>query len=312
MDALAQEFDTPRAELEADVLGFCGEIVRRGILVNRYSFNDHFMSLTQSSSLVLASLDIGRVLADRDGVTFRSQGMCMSPTMRPGDVLRIEPRIAMQVQIGDIAVCRGHDYLFSHRVIGKGECAGRAFIVTRPDRSYEGSDGPTFDENLLGVVVTITRNGKRVPLPPTAYPFLLRQYYRARIGLIEARSRAWWWLVNMVARWQTRAWYCWLARRWFALARPRVSFVVRVPLRATDAIYQHIPAAEFKPTNGEWQGRKLERWMLALHFNADKEPVALALFVPGDDGWQMQETQVRVRYRGMGLEEMLAKKSDDA
>jgi hypothetical protein len=30
--ALAQEFDTPRAELEADVLGFCGEMVRRGIL----------------------------------------------------------------------------------------------------------------------------------------------------------------------------------------------------------------------------------------------------------------------------------------
>ena len=32
VDALAQEFDTPRAELEADVLGFAGEMVRRGIL----------------------------------------------------------------------------------------------------------------------------------------------------------------------------------------------------------------------------------------------------------------------------------------
>ena len=35
VDTIAQEFDTPRAELEADVLGFCGEMVRRGILVNR-------------------------------------------------------------------------------------------------------------------------------------------------------------------------------------------------------------------------------------------------------------------------------------
>ena len=256
-------------------------------------------------SLVLASLDIGRVLADRDGVTFRAQGTCMYPTVRSGDVLRIESRAAAQVNVGDIAVCRGKDWLFSHRVIGKGERAGRAFIVTRPDRSRQGSDGPTFDENLLGVVVTITRNGKRVPLTPTAYPFLRRQYYRARIGLIEARPRAWLGLVNKVARWQTRAWYCWLARRWLAFARPRVSFVVRVPLRATDAIYQPIPADAFKPTNGEWQGRKLERWMLALHFNADKEPAALAHFVPGDDGWQMQETQTRVRYRGMGLEEMI-------
>ncbi len=30
--ALTQEFDAPRAELEADVLGFAAEMVRRGIL----------------------------------------------------------------------------------------------------------------------------------------------------------------------------------------------------------------------------------------------------------------------------------------
>jgi len=263
------------------------------------------MSLTRPSSLVLASLDIGRVLADRDGVTFHAQGTCMYPTMRPGDVLRIESRAAAQVNVGDIAVCRGNGFLFGHRVIATGERDGRAHVVTRSDRSHEGSDGPTFDQNLLGVVVTLTRNGKRVPLTPTAYPFLLRQYYRAHIGLIEARPRVWVWLVNMVARWQTHAWYRRLARGWLAFARPRISFVVRVPLRATDALYQPIPAAAFKPTNGEWQGRKLERWMLALHFNADEEPAALAHFVPGNSGWQMHETQVRVRYRGMGLEEMI-------
>jgi hypothetical protein len=33
VDALAGEFETPRAELETDVLGFAGEMVRRGILV---------------------------------------------------------------------------------------------------------------------------------------------------------------------------------------------------------------------------------------------------------------------------------------
>ena len=33
VDALAGEFETPHAELETDVLGFAGEMVRRGILV---------------------------------------------------------------------------------------------------------------------------------------------------------------------------------------------------------------------------------------------------------------------------------------
>jgi hypothetical protein len=35
VDALTQEFDVPRADLEADVLGFASEMVRRGILVVR-------------------------------------------------------------------------------------------------------------------------------------------------------------------------------------------------------------------------------------------------------------------------------------
>lgn len=256
-------------------------------------------------SLVQTSLDIGRVLADRDGVTFRAQGTCMYPTVRPGDVLRIESRIAAQVKVGDIAVCRAPDFLFSHRVIATGERDGRAYIVTRPDRTREGSDGPTFDENLLGVVVTITRNGARVPLTPTRYAWLWRRYYRARAWWIETQPHAWWWLANAVAHWQMRSWYRGLARGWFALARPRVTFVVRVPLRATDAIYQLAPAAEFKLTDGKWHGRTVERLTLALHLNAEKEPAALATFKRGPADWTMQAIQMRLRYRGLGLEERM-------
>jgi hypothetical protein len=39
VDALAQDFDSPRAELEADVLGFATEMVRRRILVARNAGN---------------------------------------------------------------------------------------------------------------------------------------------------------------------------------------------------------------------------------------------------------------------------------
>ena len=141
-------------------------------------------------SLVLASLDIGRVLADRDGVTFRAQGTRMYPTVRPGDVLRIRSRLAADVVVGDIAVCRAPDFLFSHRVIDKGLRDGRPFVVTRADRSHEGSDAPTFDENLLGVVIGIERHGKRVPVQPAEHPWLVRRYHAVRLALIEAAPRA--------------------------------------------------------------------------------------------------------------------------
>jgi len=133
-----------------------------------------------------------------------------------------------------------------------------------------------------------------------------------RLALIEVapRARAYRWLANILRHMQSRALYRNIARWRLALTRPRITYTVRVPLRATGVLYQQIPAAEFRPTNGAWQGRQLERWMLALHFNADKEPAALALFAPDGDGWQMQETQVRVRYRGMGLEDALMRQAE--
>ena len=102
-----------------------------------------------TGSLVLASLEVGKALADRGRTTFRAQGTCMYPTVRPGDVLHIESRTVDEVAVGDIAVCRRPGYLFSHRTIGKGVHNGRPYIVTRPDRVRRGDDGPTFDQDVL-------------------------------------------------------------------------------------------------------------------------------------------------------------------
>ena len=127
-------------------------------------------------SLVAASLEIGKALADSDRVTFRAQGTCMYPCVRPGDVLRIESRAAEEVAIGDIAVCRRPGYLFGHRTIDKGVEDGRRYIVTRPDRSSSGSDGPTYGEDVLGIVTAIERKGKRVEPRRRRYPWPVRLY----------------------------------------------------------------------------------------------------------------------------------------
>jgi hypothetical protein len=263
-------------------------------------------------SLVLASLDIGRVLADRDGVTFRAQGTCMYPTVRPGDVLRIQSRRAADVAVGEIAVCRTPAYLFSHRVIATGNRDGRAYILTRPDRARDGSDAPTFDENLLGVVVTITRTGKPAPLQPTRYPWLIRRYYAARLALIEAKPRALFGLANALARAQDHALYRYIAHTWFALAHPRVSYTVRLPLneKLGEAVYRQFTPAEFDP-QATWRGRAIERWTLALHLSAAREPAAWATFARDTaTTWRVVESFTRVRYRGMGLENALARHAE--
>lgn len=264
------------------------------------------------SSFVLASLDIGRVLADRDGVTFRAQGTCMYPTVRPGDVLRIQSRAAAQVNVGDMAVCRGDGFLFSHRVIDKGEHDGQAFIVTRPDRTREGSDAPTFDEDLLGIVIAITRNGRSVPLLPAEYSKLVFGYHAASRVMFEAFPRAQGWLVVGLERLQIRLPYRAIARAWFALVRPRVSYTVRLPLNGKlgDAVYRQLAPDEFD-VRATWQGRAVERWALALHLNEEREPAAWATFVRGaGDAWRVDQSHIRVRYRGTGLDNAMMRQAE--
>jgi hypothetical protein len=266
----------------------------------------------RATSLVLASLDIGRVLADRDGVTVRALGTCMYPVVRPGDVLRMQSRSAADVVVGDIAICRGQGFLFGHRVIAKGVRDGRPFILTRPDRARGGSDVPTFDENLLGVVIAIERNGKRVPFQPRAYPWFMRRTYAARRALIEAGPRARLWIVDVLARVQSRAWYGNMARRWFVLTRPSTAYTIRLPMNATlgDAVYRQLEPREFDART-TWQGRAVERWTLALHLNRARETAAWATFaLCADNTWRVEESHVRLRYCAMGLHELLLRQAE--
>ena len=236
----------------------------------------------------------------------------MYPTVRPGDVLHIQSRAAAEVAVGDIAVCRAPNFLFSHRVIAKSGRDGRSCIITRPDRLHDGSDPPTFDENLLGVVDTITRNGKPVPLQPAAYSWLVRRYYAAYLALISAEQRGRALLVTALAHLQNKGLYRSIARWLFALKRPRVSYTVHLPLNAQfgDSVHRRVESDEFD-VRMEWKGRPVERWTLALHLNGARQPAAWATLVRGGgNSWRVEESYVRVRYRGAGFEDALLSQAE--
>ena len=266
-------------------------------------------------SLVVASLEIGRVLADRGKVTFRAQGTCMFPCVQPGDVLHIESRPIEQVAVGDIAVFRRGAALFGHRAIAKGIDNGKPYIVTRPDRTKQGGDGSTYGDDVLGVVTAIERRGARVPLHPQP----LR-------GVAALRAAGWeWWnweafprLIERIGAVQCRAWYRRIASAWLDIARPRLSYRVRLPLNAAQAhdLYHEVPPDDFDAAQATWQGRPVTRWTLAVRLNAQRAPAATAAFAlhppecPRGAGWRLEDTQTRLRYRGIGLEETLIRQAE--
>jgi GNAT superfamily N-acetyltransferase len=258
------------------------------------------------------TLEFARVLADRDGTTFRSDGTCMYPTIRPGDRLRIQSRPAREVQVGDIAVCRRSNHLFSHRVVAAGSDQGRAFVVTRPDRVLDRDDPPTFDDHLLGIVTAIERRGRSVPLVPAAPSWPARLWYALCLKGIEWRLRADLWGSAYWTRLQETRLYQRLAKAWFRMKRPGISFGVRVPMPALgDDVFRSMKPEEFNAEK-DWRGRPVRRWTLTLSLCGESQPTAWMTFARRDaDRWIVAQTFVRPRYRGAGLEEMLLARADD-
>jgi hypothetical protein len=271
-----------------------------------------------AGSLVLASLEIGKALADRGRTTFRAQGTCMYPCVRPGDILHIESRTVEEVAVGEIAVCRRPGYLLGHRTIRKGVEDRRPYIVTRPDRARGGDDGPTYDEDVLGIVTAIERRGQRLSPRPQRYPWLTQIYLAARLALLERlytmRER----LIAALARIQRGTLYRRLAKAWLATTRANLSYIVQLPLRTdqTHDLYHPLSPDKLDLSTTMWRGRPVECWRLALIAYGNRQPAAYATFVlrPPEcphAGWWLEDIHVRARYRGIGFEADLIDKADE-
>jgi signal peptidase I len=97
------------------------------------------------------------VLRSSGKLRLRVTGWSMLPAVWPGDTLTIERAENGAVSEGDIVLCaRDHRFL-AHRVVGKNEIASA--ILTRGDAMLQ-PDPPVPNDDLLGIVTMIERNGK--------------------------------------------------------------------------------------------------------------------------------------------------------
>lgn len=276
--------------------------------------NESIGSKRYSNTLVVESLDIGRALADHRRAIFRAQGTCMFPCVRPGDRLHIESRPIERIQVGDIAVFRKDGRLFGHRAIAKGENEIGPFIVTRPDRSGEGDDGPTHGENLLGVVKWIERKGK--PTITTQMPLGGRA--KLQVALLE------WWhgyarlrLIRGLERVQRLRFYRAVSPLCLKAFHPKIRYEVRAPLKPGQShdVYRSIPPDRFDPSKFLQQRKPVTEWTLLLYLESTRLPAAWVTMVrsheesPREIGWRIEDSGTRVRYRGTELEQVVVGKA---
>lgn len=110
--------------------------------------------------------DVARIaesLETRGRVSLCVHGASMMPWVRPGDIAMIRTESAETLRCGHVVLFRRNNGLFVHRIVDKKGPLDAAQIFVKGD-AHPTSDGLMEQGELLGRVVWLYRNGRRIDL----------------------------------------------------------------------------------------------------------------------------------------------------
>jgi signal peptidase I len=97
-------------------------------------------------------------------VYLRVSGTSMAPSIRPGDLVSVQPASVTEVSPGEIVVFAREGRLIVHRVTFSTSSNGEPHLVTRGDRARR-NDAPVSGSELIGRVTRIERGPSRISVP---------------------------------------------------------------------------------------------------------------------------------------------------
>ena len=106
---------------------------------------------------------IAELLETRGRVSLCVYGASMMPWVRPGDIAMIRTVGAETLRCGHVVLFRRNNSLFVHRIVEKKGPLDAAQILVKGD-AHPTSDGLMEQGELLGRVVWLYRNGRRIDL----------------------------------------------------------------------------------------------------------------------------------------------------
>jgi hypothetical protein len=109
------------------------------------------------------ALRIAGALKRRGRISLRVHGTSMQPWVRPNDIALIRQISLENVRCGDVVLFRRENHLFVHRIVAKRGSLDAAQLFAKGD-AQPTSDGVVQEQELLGRVVRIYRNGRRIDL----------------------------------------------------------------------------------------------------------------------------------------------------
>jgi hypothetical protein len=109
------------------------------------------------------ALRIADALKRRGRISLRVHGTSMQPWVRPEDIALIRQISIENVRCGDVVLFRREHQLFVHRIVEKRGSLNATQLFSKGD-AHPTSDGAVQEQELLGRVMRIYRNGRRIDL----------------------------------------------------------------------------------------------------------------------------------------------------
>jgi len=271
-------------------------------------------SSVNPNELFIADIfDWVKPVAANNLLKLRSHGVCMYPYLRPGDVLCIQAKTTDQIQVGEVAVFKKGDYLCAHRTISRGILKDKPYIVTRSDRAEECDDGPIFGEDILGVVSDVERKGKKADKEAPRTRAMSSNIY-LKWHILKKKFLAV--TIRCISPVQRNRVYRKISQFWFVISRKNINLSIRVPLnlKINSKFYQEATLKDLKLFLSETSNlRAIAAWSMVASVDSKFAGVISFLHKPQDcpfSGWWIVDLTVRIRYRGLGLEERLLNEAE--
>ena len=116
------------------------------------------LNQVEFESLAAEILSAGQLLR------FRAKGGSMSPFIRNGDIIEVLPDAGSPIRRGDVVLCRQlSGKLFAHRVIRTYQTGDSRRLIVQGD-ALSHPDGEIDSGQVLGRVITVEHNGKKLPV----------------------------------------------------------------------------------------------------------------------------------------------------
>jgi len=136
---------------------------------------------------------ISNALKRRGRISLRVHGTSMQPWVRPKDIALIRQISIDNVRCGDVVLFRRENHLFVHRIVEKRGSLNAAQLFSKGD-AHPTSDGVVQEQELLGRVMRIYRNGQRIDLDAPRHLAL-----GLLISQLSLHSRFWYPLAKFAA-----------------------------------------------------------------------------------------------------------------